>query len=291
MAGGVDAAAPAGGSNPHSISVGATWSGSGPGFESAAEAARRAGGSRDGVGADAEAEAEAGEEDFLAAYRAQRLRQLQGKGASTSSARALDAGPTSDDEDEEEGGGSGSFRSRHAGAAFASPAEDALPAFGEVLRVDGQEAFAAAVDAVPSPCFAVVLMWEPFLPAAAALHTHVWPSLAAAHPHVAFLSAVSSALSESIDVVGLPAVVLYRGGRTVEALVAVQAELEGLGGLTLEGVTALLRRHGVAPLAPIAREQGRRAGERAGAAGTAAGSSSDSSARHMLGSEGGRGRH
>lgn len=230
--------------NPESVSLAATWATSGPKFDSKVEQKRE---EDRGKAETDELDFDDGEEDFLAAYKAKRLQELRGASSSAAPASTYSSASLS------------SVSSRAAASASAA-AEALLPRYddedeGWPLEVTSQRQFVSTLDALDKRSYAVVLMWERFIPAAAHLKSRVWPALASLHPHVAFLSAVSGLLSESIDVIGLPAIVIYRGGQTVEALVRVQ-DLIGDERPTVEDGTELLRAHGVRPLsqtqAPLA---------------------------------------
>lgn len=223
-----------------SISLASTWSRSGSTFSSAAEAGHVAAATRasaDGGGDDGD---EAGGDDFMAQYKARRLAELRAKaGGSSSGSDSAGAGSSS--------------RGVMPGAAAAVAAT--MPEFGDVLEVESRDDFLEKVDGAPAVSFVAVLVWEPFIRSAAHLKSVVWPQLAEAHPHVLFATAQSAMLSESIDVVGLPAIVIYRGGETVAALVRVQDSI-GDESPSLEDVTDLLRGAGVQPLTLLRAARG-----------------------------------
>lgn len=245
--------------NPHSISLAATWSTSGPAFESRLEQKKKDEAVKKERSEEQEEEDDGGDddfglddddEDFLLAYKAKRLEELRG-GASGAAAPPPSSTYSS---------ASLSALSSRAAAASAASVEALLPRYddedeGWPFEISSQEQFVSTLDAIDKRSFAVVLMWERFVPSAAHLKARVWPALSQMHPHVAFLSAVSSCLSESIDVIGLPAIVIYRGGQTVEAIVRVQ-DVIGDEKPTADDVTMLLREHGVRPLTMIQPEKG-----------------------------------
>lgn len=240
-----------------SISVASTWSRSGSNFTSSAEAghssaAARASADTGGGGAD---DGDDGGEDFMAQYKARRLAEMRARAGGGAA-----------------GGGVGSSLASSGGrsaSSASSAAVAAMPEFGDVLEVESREDFLEKIDGAPARSFVAVLVWEPFIRSAAHLKAVVWPQLAEAHPHVQFASAQSAMLSESIDVVGLPAIIVYRGGETVAALVRVQDSI-GDESPSLEDVTDLLRGAGVQPLtvlrAPRAAGAGRGAGSESGGA-------------------------
>jgi Phosducin len=228
----------------------ATWATSGPKFDSKAERERQSEASKktkddeeEDFGLDDD------EEDFLAAYKAKRMQELKGGSSATAAAPSSTYSSASL-----------SALSSRAAAASASAAEAALPRYddeeeGWPIEITSQDQFVSTLDAIDKRSFAVVLMWERFIPAAAHLKARVWPALSSLHPHVAFLSAISSCLSESIDVIGLPAIVIYKGGQTVEAIVRAH-DVIGDEKPALEDVTELLRSYGVRPLSSIQPEKG-----------------------------------
>jgi hypothetical protein len=108
-----------------------------------------------------------------------------------------------------------------------------MPSYGGVEEVTAAFDFTDAVDGADRRALVVTLLHEDFVPecrpARAAL-----AAFAAAHVHVRCLSARSSVLSASFDVVALPALLLYRGGALLDSLLRIHEApgVEGRVGVT-----------------------------------------------------------
>jgi hypothetical protein len=97
--------------------------------------------------------------------------------------------------------------------------------------------------AVDPRVFALVLFWEPFVPPARAVRA-AWPTVAAMHTHTRFLAMRSAVASDSFDVIGLPAVAVYRAGQLVDSLLRLHDAVD-TDAPTADDLSWVLRRSGV----------------------------------------------
>ena len=134
-------------------------------------------------------------------------------------AAAADAAADDDDDDDD-----AFFAAYRATRLREMAAAAALPSYGKVRALDDRIAFVDAVDAVDARVFAVVLLYEPYIPACRAL-LRVLPEVAALRPHTCFMTLPATTATAGFDAAGLPALVVYKGGETVEALVRVSDAL------------------------------------------------------------------
>lgn len=170
-------------------------------------------------------------------------------GVAASGTAAAKTGSGDDDEDDDDG----FFASYRAARLAQMKAAAAGPKFGSVRVLMSAADYVAAVDAVDPRALCCVVLHEPFIPACRALLAAL-DAAAASVPQVCFMTLQSSLASESIDVVGLPAVIVYKGGETVKSFVRVQEEVGSKP--TPDDVEAWLVAVGIV------------AGERTGGAGT-----------------------
>ena len=182
-----------------------------------------------------------------------------------------DGAPAPDDEEgeaaENNGGDSESEDSDAFVASFRAArlaqlrAHAAGPQWGEVEEITERFAFADVVDATDPRSFAVVLLYEDFIPEAATLRADVLPAAAEMFPRARFLAARSAVVSDSFDAIALPALLVYRARALVCSILRVHEEGEeeegagGPGGAAHGGsrrglfpaaaLAAVLLRHGV----------------------------------------------
>jgi hypothetical protein len=123
-----------------------------------------------------------------------------------------------DEEDEE------FFQQYRAQRIAALKQQAALPAFGKVRMLNDKDEFADAVDGVDSHAYCLVYLYEPFIPECRNI-LKLLPALATTFPHTCFMAMTSACVSETIDVIGLPAFMVYQGGATVEVMVRVCDEI------------------------------------------------------------------
>jgi hypothetical protein len=137
----------------------------------------------------------------------------------------------SDDDDDDDAGFLARYRrlrlAQLKSAAASAPPHG--PVYGDLRELAAGHELPPAVDGVPPPAAAVVLLWEPYLPAARALRA-AGAALAPAHPGTCFLALRAGLASASFDPIALPALVVYRGGAVAATLLRAHELLAADGG-------------------------------------------------------------
>lgn len=121
---------------------------------------------------------------------------------------SADAAAVDDDSDD----GYGDFMARYRATRIAEfRVSLGLPTYGTVVEAADAAAFGDAIDAADPRAFVAALLYETFLPEARHARAAL-DGVARAHPRLLCVAARGGAVSRGLDVIALPALLVYRGG-------------------------------------------------------------------------------
>jgi len=127
----------------------------------------------------------------------------------------------------------------------------ALPTFGTYFRVETVEMLRAHIQTTHELCYVICHVYANHVPACARLHL-VLEDVARQFPQVKFLRVRSEDTMSNFHDLGLPCLMIYRGGTCLETFMSVGKEI---GAITDPNVVAFLARHGVLKSASTEIEQ------------------------------------
>jgi len=101
---------------------------------------------------------------------------------------------------------------------------NSLPSFGEFGPVDSVDDLAAIIKSTHDLVYVVVHLYQNHIPTCIRLNLS-FEALAKDFPHVCFLRVKSTTVSAGFKDAGLPALMIYRGGKCIHEFVALGTEL------------------------------------------------------------------
>jgi len=122
--------------------------------------------------------------------------------------------------------------------------QNSLPSFGVYQRLDTTEEFAKVINNTHELCYVVAHLYQNHVAMCARLHLCL-ESLAKQFPQIRFVRIKSSDAMKGYKDVGLPAIMLYRGGKMLESYVRVHEDKHIGKNVTDLTVTRWLSKEGV----------------------------------------------